>query len=167
MFSLPRLSLQVVAYALFAAFIGYFSSQPNYSYADRNLASIKVSLSHAAARVEPCVQLTPEEIAQLAANMRRTETCQRQRLPLVLELDIDGQSALRLVAPPSGLFGDGPANIYRRLEVAPGVHTIAVRLRDTARDAGWDYSAEEVHALEAGRYFTVTFSPETGGFKFR
>ena len=53
------------------------------------------------------------------------------------------------------------------MSVAPGTHTITVRLRDTARTDGWDYEYSERVTLVAGRYFTITFRAETGGFKFR
>jgi hypothetical protein len=131
------------------------------------MASVKLSLSHAAELVAPCVQLTPEQIAELAANMRRTEACERERLPLILELDVDGEVLISLTAQPSGLWNDGPASIYERFELEPGSHRISVRLRDSARSTGWDYELTEDVVLEPGRYFSVTFKQATGGFRFR
>ena len=165
--SAVRLVLQVLTYAALAALLGYFATLPPYQYADGRQASVKVSLSHAAQRIKPCKQLTPEEIAALAANMRRTEACERERLPLILELDIDGETVLALTAEPSGLWNDGPSSIYERFEIAPGEHVVAARLRDTARTEGWDYSKTATVDLEPGRYFTITFKRETGGFNFR
>ena len=162
-----RLSLQLIAYVAFAGLLGFFATMPKYRYTHPGMASVKVSLSHAADRVEPCVQLTAEEIAELAANMRRSETCQRQRLPLILELDIDDEPTLRLEAAASGLWGDGPASVYERFAVAPGTHRISVRMRDSGRRDGWDYARSDVVILEAGKYFTVTFKAENGGFKYR
>ena len=159
--------LQPAAYLAFAAVVGYFATMPEYRYADPAQASIKVSLSHAADRVKPCVPLTPEQIAELAANMRRTETCERQRLPVILELAIDGATVLATEAPPSGLWGDGPSSVYERFAAPPGHHRVSVRLRDTARAEGWDYEKTGDVTLEAGRYFTITFKAETGGFSFR
>lgn len=165
--SVLRYAMQFAAYAAIAVLLGYFATLPPYYYGDAGQASVKVSLSHAADRVEPCVQLTPEEIAELAANMRRAEICERERLPLILELDIDGQTVLSLTAQPSGLWKDGPASIYERFDVAPGEHFVAARLRDTARTDGWDWQKSATVDLRAGRYFTITFRPETGGFNFR
>lgn len=159
--------LQVLAYTVFAAVVGYLSASPAYDYADAGQATIKLSLSHAARRVKPCVPLTPQQVAELAPNMRRTEECERQRLPLVVELEIDGAVMAHIVAPASGLWNDGPASVYRRFEVEPGAHTVTARLRDTNRSEGWDYSHTEDVSLAAGRYFTVTFRAETGGFSFR
>lgn len=167
MHSSARILLQVGLYLGFAVVVGYFATQPRYRYADPQSASIKVSLSHAADRVEPCVPLTAEEIAELAANMRRTEACERERLPVTLELDIDDRAVLSIEAPPAGIWDDGPSSIYERFAIEPGAHSVSVRLRDTDRDEGWDYSHTEDVVLEAGRYLTITFKPETGGFQFR
>ena len=167
MSNLSRIPLQVVAYAAFAAVVGYFATMPRYQYSDPGMAGVKISLSHAADRVEECVQLTQEQIAELAANMRTTESCERQRLPLFLELDVDGSRVLEIEAPPSGLWGDGPASVYERFNLEPGSHEISIRMRSTGRAEGWDYVKTDKVALESGRYFTVTFKAATGGFKFR
>ncbi len=162
-----RILLQVLLYAAFAALIGWLSVKPPFRYADEDMAPVKLSLSHATERVEPCVRLTAEEIAKLARNMRRDLKCERERLPLTVEVDIDGSPAVRVVAEPSGLWNDGPASVYERFDVEPGRHRITARLRDTAREDGWDYTYTEDVVLEPGRYFTITFKAETGGFHYR
>jgi hypothetical protein len=162
-----RFLLQALAYASFAFVAGYLSASPNYDYGSQDLAVVKISLSHATKRVEPCVLLTPEEVAKLAPNMRRTEKCERARLPLIIEIDIDGEVLMAIQAEPSGLWGDGPASIYQRFELQPGRHQMSARLRDTARKDGWDYTITSGIDLVAGRYFTVTFRAENGGFEFK
>ncbi|NIV18894.1 MAG: hypothetical protein GWN47_10980 [Woeseiaceae bacterium] len=162
-----RLLLQIFAYAAMAALLGYFATLPPYQYGDTERTTIKLSISHATNRIEPCVPLTQEEIAELAANMRRTEACERERLPLTVELDVDGENVVSLIQAPSGVWNDGPASIYERFDVSSGRHTVSVRMRDTARIEGWDYEKTETVDLAPGRYFSVTFKAETGGFKFR
>ena len=162
-----RMFLQAATYAGFIIVVGYLSASPAYDYADPGNATIKLSLSHAANRVKPCVRLTPEQIAELAPNMRRPETCERERLPLTVELEIDGETMATIEAAPSGLWNDGPASIYERFEAEPGRHTLTARLRDSNRTEGWDYVHTEDVTLLASRYFTVTFRAETGGFRFR
>lgn len=162
-----RIPLQLAAYAIFAYCLGHFSTAPVYRYGDPAKASIKVSLSHATARVKPCVPLTPEQIAELAANMRRTESCERARLPLILELEIDGKTLLHVTAKPTGLWSDGPASVYERFDVEPGSHHLTAKLRDSARTDGWDYAQSADVELMPGRYFAITFKAETGGFKFQ
>ena len=167
MINAMRYLLQLIAYAAFAIVVGYLSFWPRYQYASEDAVAVKLSLSHATERVVPCVTLSPEEVAKLAPNMRRTLSCERQRLPLIVQLSVDGEITFEHEALPSGLWEDGPASIYERFDLAPGVHTIAVQLRDTAREDGWDYTHSEDVTLIAGRYMTITFQAENGGFAFR
>ena len=164
---LLRYAVQVLTYAGFAAVIGYLSFWPQYQYAAPGNAAIKLSLSHATERVVPCVELTPQEVAKLPPNMRRTQSCERQRLPLLLQLDVDGERVYEIEAAPSGLWEDGPASVYERFELEPGSHAMTVRIRDTDRQDGWDYTHTEDVILEAGHYLTITFKAENGGFEFR
>lgn len=162
-----RYMIQAAAYAAFAFIVGYLSFWPRYDYASPEMATVKLSLSHATERVAPCVQLTPQQIAELAPNMRRSQTCERQRVPLLLQLDVDGELAFELQAAPTGIWEDGNATVYERFELLPGAHTITVRMRDSARADTWDYTHTEDIDLEAGRYLTITFRAEHGGFRIR
>ena len=162
-----RVTLQALAYLGLMAVIAYLSASPAYDYASTDRAAIKLSLSHAADRVKPCVRLTSEQMAELAPNMRVAEQCERERLPLTVRLEIDGRLLAQIEAPPSGLWNDGPASIYERFEVEPGRHAITAMLRQSDRPDGWDFTHAEDVTLEAGRYFTITFRAETGGFRFR
>ena len=159
--------VQMLLYAAFAIFVGVLSVAPAYQYADPELAVIKLSLSHAADRVEDCIRLTPQQINERAMQGQPINECERERLPLVVELDVDGTTVLSLKAVPSGLWNDGPASVYERLAVHAGVHAITARLRDSARETGWDYEYSAEVNLEAGRYFTIAFRAENGGFAFR
>ena len=159
--------VQALLYTAFAVFIAYFSLSPSYRYADPGQAAIKLSLSHAAERVDECVVPTPQEINRRALAGEPLSQCGRERLPLTIELEIDGLVVYRGLARPSGLWSDGPASVYERFDVDAGVHTITARLRDTRRDEGWDYTHSERVRLTPQRYFTITFRAETGGFRFR
>jgi hypothetical protein len=162
-----RYLVQITAFTAFAVFVAFFSKSPAFHYAQDTAAVIKLSLSHAADHVAPCVLLTPQEVAALAPNMRRTESCERARLPLSIELELDGELVLSAQAMPSGLWGDGPASVYEKFNLPPGSYQMDVRLRDTARTEGWDYTLSKKVELIAGRYHSVTFKAETGGFKFK
>lgn len=159
-------AFRVFAYLGFAGTIGILSTAPTYQYADPAKAVLTLSVSHATERIAPCVMLTPQEIAELPPNMRRESTCERKRVPLVVELSIDGKT-MQLEAAPSGLWSDGPASIYRQIELAPGTHRITARLRDSARPDGWDFEETAMLAADPGHYHTIKFRPETGGFRFR
>lgn len=162
---LPLLG-QALAYIAFVAFLGAFSASPSYTYLEPGQAMIKLSFSHAGDRIGECRRLSREEIAALPPNMRRTEDCPRRRLPVLVELELDGEVATRRLLPPSGLRGDGASSIYQRFPVAAGRHRIVARRRDTARTEGFDHEARHEVELAPGQNFVVDFKTEAGGFIF-
>jgi hypothetical protein len=157
---------QALAYALFAGVIGYFSTSPAYIHLDPGLALIKLSFSHAGRHKGECRQRTSEEIAKLPPNMRRPLDCPRERLPLQIELVLDGELLYRGELPPSGLAGDGASMAYRKFPVAPGRHHLMARLRDSDRSTGYDYEKEAEITLHLRQNFVIDFRPALGGFLF-
>ncbi len=157
---------QAIVYGTIAVLLGYFSTSPAYVHFPADKAQLVISFTHAGQRAVPCRKLTPEEIEQLAANMRRAEVCERERLPLYVELVLDGKTLFSASLPPTGLSRDGAAHVHERFTVAPGRHDLSVGLRDSARTAGFDYQSEAVVELSPGRNFVVDFRPEFGGFLF-
>ena len=67
MINAMRYLLQVITYAAFAIVVGYLSFWPRYQYASEDAAAVKLSLSHATERVVPCIELTPQQVAELGA----------------------------------------------------------------------------------------------------
>ena len=161
------LAAQAISYALFALFLAYFSVNPAYTYIDPGSAVIKMSFNHAGARTSECRQLTPEEIAELAPNMRRPLDCPRGRVPLLVELEMDGALLYRAELAASGFAADGPATVYERFVVPPGRHELTARLRDSRRTEGFDYERRAQLELAVQQNFVVDFRAETGGFIFK
>ncbi|MEE9157544.1 MAG: hypothetical protein V3U60_04050 [Gammaproteobacteria bacterium] len=156
---------QIVAFALFAAAVGYFSSAPVYTHLAPDKALIKLSFSHPGKR-PGCRRLSPEEIAALPPNMRRPVECPRERLPVLVELVLDGNLLFRDLLPPSGLWRDGASTVYQRFTVDAGSHRLIARLRDSAREDGFDYEHAAKIELAPQQNFVVDFRADTGGFIF-
>ena len=78
---------QIVLYGAFAAFIGYFSTNPIYRQIPDDVALVKLSMSHLGSR--ECRKRSAEELAKLPPNMRAPLDCPRGRSDtrIVLELD--------------------------------------------------------------------------------
>jgi hypothetical protein len=157
---------QLITYAAFAVFIGYFSYSPSYQHFNPDLALIKLSFSHAGARRVACRQRTPDELAALAPNMRRAMACSRERIDLLVELLVDDQVLYRATLRPAGLARDGASAVYRRFPIAPGSHVVTARLRDSVRDQGFDYEHSGVVDLLPRQNFVIDFKPALGGFVF-
>ena len=157
---------QAAAYLLLALAIGYFSNRPAYTHFPPDRALIKLSFAHGAKK-EECRRRTPEELARLAPNMRRPMACSRERLPVTVELLLDGAPLYQAVLPPTGLAGDGPSRAYQRFAVPSGRHELSTRLRDSDRPEGFDYERTAVVELAPGQSLAIDFRPEMGGFVFR
>jgi hypothetical protein len=161
-----RIAAQLALYAPLMALIGYFSTEPRFSALGPGEALLRLSFIHAAERKEPCRERTPEELAQLAPNMRAALDCPRERAMLLVELEVDGEIALRREVPPTGVQRDGNATVYHRLPLPAGRHRIVARLRDRPGD-GFNFVGETTLELAPGAALLIDFSKERGGFVFR
>jgi len=161
-----RVAAQLALYAPLMAILAYFSTAPRFSAVAPGEALVRVSLIHATQRKEACRERSAEELAKLAPNMRAALDCPRERSPLLVELEIDGQVVLRREARPSGLQRDGNTVVYQRLALPAGRHRIVARLRDRA-DGDFNYMKDETVQLAAGGVLAIDFSASQGGFVWR
>jgi len=146
--------------------VGYLSSKPVLGLLNPGESVITLSFSHAAPRRQECTPLTPAELAKLQPNMRRPTQCPRERWPVLVELELDGRRVVESRLPPVGLWGDGPASIFRRVTIPSGARTVTVRLRDTGRTSGFDYEASRQLVLSPRQNLVIGFSAGSG-FTFR
>ena len=157
---------QAVVYVGFAALIGYFSHAPSYQHFQSDKAVLTLSFSHGAKRKGECHKLTPRELQKLAPNMRKPVACPRERLPVVVKIEVDGRNLFEASLPPTGLSRDGPSNIYRKFVVQPGRHQLVAFLRDSNRTSGYDYEARQTINLAPAQNLAIDFRADTGGFLF-
>lgn len=160
-----RYTLQILAYAAFAAVIGYFSTAPAYRQLGDNDAVVKLSFSHSAQLKQACRERSEAELAKLAPNMRTKLDCPRERANVIIELDMDGKPLYRIDTPPSGLRDDGAATVYRRLAVPAGLHHFRASLAD-GPDRAVNHRHEESVQLAPGQVLIVDFLTSSGGFVF-
>lgn len=154
---------QAVTYAWFAAVIGFFAASPPYAYSDPDTAQIKVSLSHPGKRKVECRLRTREELTKLPANMRAPKDCSRERLPVSVELVLDGTVVMAESGRPGGLAKDGPSVFYRVITIPSGRHGITMRLDETGNGV-FDFEKTLDLDLFPGRALAVQFNAAKGGF---
>ncbi|MDO8312347.1 MAG: hypothetical protein Q7T25_10430 [Sideroxyarcus sp.] len=158
---------QGLFYAAFAAVIGFFSTYPEYTHLPPDETLIKLSFRHAGQLKGECRELTLEELAKLPAYKRKgTKECPRERADVVVELEMDGKQLYHEVLRPAGWAHSSNSNIYRRIPVKAGFHTLKARLRDHAGD-DFNYMHEETVNLVPGRIMVIDFNAATGGFIFK
>lgn len=164
-----KIAGQVVATGALLAFIGYFGStnSPAYQYFGPDEAMLKISVSHASQRKDACRKRTPEELAKLPPNMRVAQECSRERVPVLLELEFDGKTLLSKLQAPSGLSNDGSATFYHFDRIPAGRHTLALRMRDSARTEGFDYAEEHTIDIAPHDVVVVHFLREEQRFEIK
>jgi hypothetical protein len=99
--------------------------------------------------------------------MRRVQDCPRIRRSIHVELDVDGRNVYRADLAPTGIAGDGPSRVYQRFVMPAGKYDVAVRMRDTARAAGFDHERRETVNLSPAQLLAIDYRPENGEFIFR
>lgn len=154
---------QTLLYAAFAACVGLFSMWPPYRHLEPGQALLKLSFSHPGERVAECRKRTTEELAKLPPNMRAPLDCPRERSPVSVELELDGQVIAQRVVPPSGLAKDGASTVYERFPVPAGAHRLEVKVDDSVRAPGLTWEREQDVTLAPGHVLVVDLDPEQGG----
>jgi hypothetical protein len=153
--------------AALAAVTGAFSAWPSYRSLEPGRAVVKLSLAHLGARESPCRPLTEAEIAALPKHGRKTEECPRGRLPVAVEVALDGTLLVAREEPPTGLSGDGSSRFYERVVVPAGRHELVLRLRDSAREAGYDHEQIATVDLVPTQVLAIGFDSELRRFTLR
>lgn len=167
MIGLLRWGGQAVIYVGMALWLGYFANMPVYTHLDPELALIKLSVIHSAKRKSECRKRTQEELDAMNPNMRKPYDCPRERLPIHIELLLDGELIYDEVLQAAGLSKGSQTRAYQRIPAASGEHDLVVRMVDSARTEGYDYMKAAKIRLSAGVIFVVDFRAESGGFLLR
>lgn len=161
-----RWSGQGAGYLVLVALVGFFATQPAYTYLASDHALLKLSFSHAGQPLKPCRRMSHEEMMNTPFSERRATDCERGRWPVYVELDLDGRTIYRGHHDPAGLWNDGPSSVYARFEVPAGPHRIVARLRDDGREQGFTHEGSHEVDLRPGQNFVVEFRSAEGGFNF-
>jgi hypothetical protein len=150
-----KIPVLVAAYTVFMAIVGFLSVYPRFQLIDQGQAMVSLSFSHAGRRIRECRSLTQEELNKLPPNMRRPQDCPRER------------TVYEIIKPAAGLWGDGAANIYRRLSLESGTTSLFIGMNESGEANGFDYSLEQVVDLEPGQHLVVGFDSSRQEFVFK
>jgi coenzyme F420-reducing hydrogenase delta subunit/quinol-cytochrome oxidoreductase complex cytochrome b subunit len=145
---LPAVALLLLLPALL---IGYFSESPAYSLVEEDEAILLFTMHHRGERIEPCIEPTVEELK--AGNYT---PCKRKRVPVIVELDIDGLNVLSKAYDPQGIRKDGPSFAYEKIKIPSGTHSITIRIRDS-RAERFNYNFDQTLEFKAGRIVVIDF----------
>jgi len=159
--------VQFIAYFAFAAIVGLLSVWPRYQLLAPDQAIISLTISHAGQRVGECRRLTQEELNELAPNMRKPVDCPRERHSIGVEFRADGAVLYQEILPPSGLWADGKATVYQRLQIDAGSHNLFIGMNDSGSGGGFDYDMTTVRDILPGQNLVIDFDELQQAFVFR
>jgi len=157
---------QAIVYAGMALWLGHFANRPVYTHLPPEQALIKLSVVHGAQRKGKCRKRTKEELEAMNPNMRTPLDCPRERLPITIQLLLDGDVLFDQSVTAAGLVHGGTTRVYRRFAVASGGHQLVARMVDSARTEGYDFERAATIELSPGENFVIDFRAEAGGFLF-
>jgi len=159
-----RYSLQAFNYALFMLVVWYFSFNLPYHQLEENQAVVTLSFTHATKLREACRKLSQQELMKLAPNMRLPTDCPRARSPMALELYLDKKLLTKAMVEPTGFHKDQGVNIFKRVKVQAGEHSLRVWMNDDVNIDGPTYSYEKNIVLKPEQQLLIDFNSGTGGF---
>jgi hypothetical protein len=154
---------QFVAYAVFAALLGYFSIKPSYTYFPADKAQLKLSLSHNGQRKEKCRPRTAKELQRYPNVTTLPPVCPRERFPVRVAVWLDGRPLYDRTVAPVGLSGDGASYFYRTFAIAPGRYRLRFQLNDAGGGAEGEVSLEQELVLQAGLVTVIDYEAKSGG----
>ena len=157
MINIRQVLAQALFYAIFFVPLIYFTSAPSYKTLAADTAVLKVAIRHAGKIIGECTSLSSDEFARLAPNMKRPESCPRERSPLQLELRLDGRALYRATVPPSGLHNDGMSSMYQRFEVPAGSHHLQIFMNDDVAVEGPTWVLEQDIRLAPAQVMVAKF----------
>jgi hypothetical protein len=155
-----KLIREILMYAVFIVVIGVLSVWPPYELVDKDRAMISLVFSHAGRLVSECRTLTQEELNELPPNMRTPTVCPRERHPVRVELRSGADTLYQKTLLPSGIWADGKASIYERIEVQAGIHKLFVGINDSGGAAEFDFAKSLTIDLSPGRNLVVQFDDQ-------
>ncbi len=157
-----RFLLQAFNYAVFMAIVWYFATSPSISIIDEDEAVITIAFSHAGQLREPCRRLSQEELNQLAPNMRKIEDCPRERSPVTIAVELDGEPFYDASLSPPGLFDDGGVDVFHRAKVQAGEHRLRLKMKDSIRVEGFNHSTEQQVSIQPSHILLIGFESDRG-----
>jgi ferredoxin/coenzyme F420-reducing hydrogenase delta subunit len=162
-----KVPVTAFAYIAFAVIVGWLSIWPRFQLIDDGKAMISLSFSHAGPRIGECRKLTQEELNRLPPNMRKPEDCPRERLPIRVVFSSNGDTLYEATRSPTGLWKDGAANVYRRLEVEGKSQRLFIGMNESGISPEFDYSLEQEVDLAPGEHLVVEFDGTRKSFVFK
>ncbi|MBI4827865.1 MAG: hypothetical protein HY804_03510 [Nitrospinae bacterium] len=149
----------------------YFSTSPAYHFHEPGDTQMVVSFKTLTANLTLCGEEEQKEFEETASHrrshmQRKSRVCgSRERVPLRLDVWLDGQQLTGELIQPSGLQADGVTFVFKRYTFPAGAHAVKVAAQDYRADgSGQKTVFERTLALDAARVTVIDYDPERQSF---
>jgi hypothetical protein len=157
-----RYLLQAFNYSVFMGLVWYFSSAPAVRLIEEDEARLTIAFAHAGELREPCRILSQEELNKLAPNMRKLDDCPRERSPVIIAAELDGEPIYSASLPPPGLFGDGGVDVFYSAKIPAGDHRLSMKMNDSVRIEGFNHEFDQPVSILPGQILLIAFNKKQG-----
>jgi hypothetical protein len=99
--------------------------------------------------------------------MRKLDDCPRERSPVRVVFKTGDDTLYEDIRRPTGLWKDGSANVYQRLQIPPGARRLFIGMNENGLAGDFDYSLEQEVTLEEGDHLVVEFDEARKAFVFK
>lgn len=154
----------IILFLLPTLFIPFLSMKPSYPFYSKDRSLIKITFKHSGK--QECRELTEKDTMNELKHMRKTNSpfskirmdCDRKRLPVYVEVDLDNKNILSRTYYPTGMRKDGSTFAYEEIHTAPGTHEIKVKMRDSKEESPFNYIFEKKTETKKGRVAVIDLS---------
>lgn len=138
-----RIQVQLLAWSLLGLLIAAFADGPSFNPLPAGHGRLTLAVAHLSERIEPCRQLSERERMELPPTRRVTEVCERARVPVKIELIVNGRTLLARAFEPSGLHDDGRVYLVEAWPLPAGHYraelTLTGRTEETSRHEVFEF----------------------------
>src|SRR5690606_21602539 len=107
-------------------------ASPAYRHLESDQGLLRLSFRHPGKIAADCRERSPEELAKMPPQLRAEMECPRERSPVQVRVELDGELLFDESYAPAGLRKDGAASGYFRMPIPAGEHRLQVKFNDDA-----------------------------------
>lgn len=138
-----QIGIQLLAWSLLGLLIVAFADGPPFNPLPADYGRLTLAVAHLSERGHPCRQLSERERMELPPTRRVTEVCERARVPVKIELVVNGRTLLAGAFEPSGLHDDGRVYLVESWLLPAGRYraelTLTGRTQETSRHEVFEF----------------------------
>lgn len=130
-----HIAIQLLVWAVLGLVVLALADGPSFDPLPAEHGQLTLAVAHLSERVEPCRQLSEAERMDLPPTRRVSEVCERARVPVRIELVVNGRTLLARKFQPSGFHDDGRIYLVEAWPLPAGDYRAELTLTGRTEDS--------------------------------